>query len=97
MTPADQQEVAVHLHEALDHLIAGLMLAEGLPNSTVPGEALDVALRATPAFREARQGLQQALQGIHDHAVVLAVEEAANALAARAAEVGFRLGVRVRG
>lgn len=97
MTPTDQREVAVHLREALDHLLAGLVLAEGLPNLNVPGEALDIALRAPPAFKEARERLQQALQGILDREVVLAVEEAANALAARAAEVGFRLGVHVHG
>jgi len=58
----------------------------------LPEDALDKALRESPTFRDARRSFQQALGVIPDRSTLLAVEESANALAARAAEVGYHLG-----
>ena len=91
-----------HLGRALDDLLAAVVLANGLPDDEPPGEALDAALRADEACREARKELSAALEavrGLHPSEdalqALMAVEAAANDLAAETATVGFRLGCRV--
>ena len=98
MTIATQEQVAVHLAAALDALLAASVLVGGLPGD-VPDDALDAALAGDEGVREARRGLQEALDGIKDLGVgtepYLALEASVNALGARCAEAGFRVGLRV--
>lgn len=96
MTGNDQHEVVLHMHEAVNHLLMVLVRLEGLPAGAVPDDAIDMALLSSVAYQEARQGFRAALLRVDDREVLLAVEEAVNALLARAAEVGYRVGVRAR-
>ena len=98
--PTPTHEKAVdHLSTALHELLAATVLMGGLPDD-IPDDALDAALRIDPALQEARKGVQDALQtlqssGMADSLFVL--EEAVNALAARCAEAGYRVGRITRG
>ena len=98
MDSAQHEQVADLLSNALDALLAASVLVGGLPTD-VSDEALDAALVADEGVREARCSLQEALDGIKDLGVgtevFLAVEAACNALAARCAEAGYRVGLRV--
>ena len=101
MTPIDsttQEQVADHLASALDALLAASVLVGGFPGD-VPDEALAAALVADEGVQEAREGVQEALRGVREVGVVgepyLDLEGAVNALAARTAEAGYRVGARV--
>ena len=98
MTTTTQEQVADLISNALDAVLAVVVLVGGLP-ADVPDDALDAALVADEGVRAARRGFQAALRGVRDVGVVgepyLALEAACNAVSARCAEVGFRLGVRV--
>lgn len=98
-TTDHHQDVCSHLHAALDHLLAALVRAEGLPNVPLLDEALDAALAGDPALKEVRTRFQEALRSLQGAEgdddrlrLILALEEAVNALGARCAEVGFRVG-----
>ena len=98
MDSTTQEQVAEHLSAALDAVLAAVVLADGL-TADVPDEALDSALASDEGVREARRGLQEVLDGIKDLGVgtepYLALEASVNALGARCAEAGFRVGLRV--
>ena len=90
------------LDRAMDALLA-VRVALGDPSVAVPGEALDEALRRDEGYQDAQRGFGGALERLL-HAAgdelrdsVLDVEAIANAVAARAAEAAWLLGVRVRG
>jgi hypothetical protein len=80
-----------HLEAALDNVLAVLAAAGGLPMA-VPNDALDAALAADRAFGRARRRFYRSLKTAGDDTQVMAIEEAANAMAGRAAEAGYRLG-----
>ena len=96
----DTTQLAEHLTTALDALLAALVVAGGVGQEHVPDDALDAALNAASAVQDARRGVQRVLQQLRDSGGVadalLDLEEATNALAARCAEAGFRLGRAAR-
>jgi len=91
-------ELKKHLDAALTEVMAARMLVGGLPIAQ-PDDALDAALRTSPTVRAARKAFQAAMAAINvrDDAVArtayLAIEEAADALAASTAAAGWRLGL----
>ena len=92
-TPSQEQTIA-HLSTAIHELLAAIVLMGGLPDD-IPADALDAAIKIDPTVQEARQRFQTALQGMRDTVgkdSILYLEEAANALAARCAEAGYRIG-----
>jgi len=96
MDSTAQERVTEHLAIAIDAIIAARVLAGGLPGDIRADDALDTALGAEPSVKDARKGVQEALQAFqtqegHQDAF-LALEEATNALAARCAEVGYKVG-----
>lgn len=96
-TPSQEQTIA-HLSTALHELLAAIVLLGGLPTD-IPDDALDAALKTDPAVQEARQRFQAALQDMRDTVGkdgIFNLEEAANALAARCAETGVRVGCLTR-
>ena len=101
MNPMDStahERVADHLFNALDSLLAASVLIGDFPTD-VPDEALDAALAADEGVQEARRSHQAALRGVRDVGVgadaFLDLEATTNALAARTAEAGYRVGLRV--
>ena len=83
-----------HLNTAIHELLAAAVLVGGLPDD-IPDDALDAALKTDPTVQEARKSVQDALQTLQSRGVgeaLFAWEEAVNALAARCAEVGYRIG-----
>ena len=90
-----QEQVALHLTAALDSVLAAAVFVGGVPEH-VPDDALDAVLAADSAVQDARRGVQQVLQRLRESGqrveAVLDLEAATNALAARCAEAGFRLG-----
>ena len=97
MSTTRQEQVADHLSAALDAILAAVVLVGDLPDD-VPDAALDSALAGDEGVKEARTGLQEALCGVKalgvEGAPYFALEGAVNALAARCAEAGYRLGLR---
>ena len=93
------QQIVRHVIVALDELLAAVALI-GTQDANHPDDALDDALAASADVKEARVAVHVGLQALRDLAVgddvVFAMEEAANALAARCAEVAFGLGQRCR-
>ena len=101
MMPMDStthEQVADHLAAALDSVLSAIVLVGGLPDD-VPDDALDAGLATDEGVRDARESAQEALGRVKDLGVVgepyFALEATVNALAARCAEAGFRLGARV--
>lgn len=94
----DAVRVNEHLQDALDHVLAALVISGGLAQE-VPGEALDATIQNDPAVKDARQAHHDALRALKGAGVpreaILLVEEATNALVARGAEAAYRLGMRV--
>ncbi|MBI2378012.1 MAG: hypothetical protein HYV07_28685 [Deltaproteobacteria bacterium] len=92
-----EEDLLEHLHQALDEILTVIVSLDGLPTDEVPDGALDVALRSDESFCEAQDAFRDALKPVLalDERLGLNVEQVANALAARAAEVGFRLGTMV--
>lgn len=84
----ENHRLAELLADALDQVAAAYMAAGGELETLPFGEALDVALKRDEAVQEARQQLSQIELGLD-------LEEAVNALAARSAEAGLKLGLRV--
>ena len=99
MEPDQREQIAEHLGAALDALLAAVVLVDGGGEGiTVPGNALDVALGSDPDVQDARAALREALRGLGDVVgvgVIIDLESAVNAYAARCAEAGFNVGVRV--
>ena len=94
-----QDQVTDHLHTALHEILAAIVMMGGLPDDP-PDDALDAALQIEPAVQEARQRFQTALQDMRDTVGkdgIFNMEEAVNALAARCAEAGYRVGRITRG
>lgn len=98
----NEEKIQEHLQAALENVLAALVLSGADPGGDVPTDAIDAALSTDPRVRIARQALDVAVraldcQGVGDghRQAVLAVEEAVNALVARAADAGYRVGVRV--
>jgi hypothetical protein len=98
MNPVKQEQVADHLAAALDAILAAAVLVVGLPDD-IPDDALDAALGGDEGVQKARRSVQDALQNVSKLGVkgepYLGLEADVNALAARCAEAGFRVGVRV--
>ncbi|GMV42249.1 MAG: hypothetical protein AMXMBFR64_39650 [Myxococcales bacterium] len=97
MNNADQVD---RLDVALDALLAVRVALGGLLTDAMPDEALDEALRHHEGYQAARRAFVEALYGAGRGGVndehIFAIESAAHTLAARAAEVGWRLGVTAR-
>ena len=94
MPTLSQEQTIAHLSTALHELLAATVLMGGLPDD-VPDDALDAALKTDPTVMKARKSVQDALQRLRSRGVgeaLFAWEEAVNALAARCAEVGYRVG-----
>ena len=94
-----QERVAERLSAALDAIVAALVLVGDLPID-VPDDALDAALSADPSVMDARVVLASLLddlagQGADAHTLIR-IDEVAHAYAARSAEAGYRIGVRLR-
>jgi hypothetical protein len=89
-----------HLQAALDQVLAALVVSGGLPEE-VPDNVLEAGLANDPAVQDARLGLVSILNRLIDTSTsegrqaLLAIEAAGNACAARCAEAGYRLGLRV--
>ena len=96
--PTAHQQLADHLAVALDAVLAGSVLVGGIGDD-IPDAALDSALAADKGVQGARESLQEALNGVRELGVgvdaYLALEATCNALCARCAEAGFRLGLHV--
>lgn len=95
-----RENTAALLDTALDAVLAAaILVGDGCVLQHIPDEALDVALATDARVQEARGDVQRAMQAARERGVegdaFLAIEESGNALAARCAEVGFRLGVRL--
>jgi hypothetical protein len=96
----DARRVRDHLYQAFDQLVAALALSGGIPEE-IPDDALDAALGNDFAVQEARLGLISNLNRVIEmntsdgRQAYIAIEAAANAYAARCAEAGYRLGLRV--
>ena len=97
----DDARVRDHLQAALDQILASLIISGGLPTE-IPEDGLDAAVGNDPAVQDARLGLVTILNSVFDlgasdaRQALLAIEAATNAYAARCAEAGYRLGLRVR-
>lgn len=95
----DEDALVEHLDRALDAVLA-VRVALGGSNVPVPEEALDEALQRDDAYLEARRRFSTAfavLAGQRDAdegPSLLDFESTVNALVARAAECGWRLGRR---
>ena len=95
----DDDALVEHLDRALDAVLA-VRVALGGPNIPVPDEALDEALQRDDAYQEARRRFSATFAvmsrrlGAEDEASLLDFEGTVNALVARAAECGWRLGRR---
>lgn len=98
----NRQHVLVddHLRKALDHIGAAVVIVGGLRDIPMADEALDAAIAQDPAVKDARLDVQRSLRALSDAgpgtAATLALEAAANALAARCAEVGYQVGFALR-
>lgn len=85
------------LDAALEAVLAVRVALGGLPADAAPFEALDDALRSQAEYQTARRAFVAALKAIRagsnadEHVFVL--EASANEMVARAAEVGWRLGI----
>jgi hypothetical protein len=94
------EQVAGHVQAALNELLTAAVLIGGVPFVHVPDDALDAALRGSASVQDARQAFNVALRRLRDNGagadVVLDLEAAVNALAARCAEVGFGVGSALR-
>ncbi len=96
---ADADALVQHLDRALDAVLA-VRVALGASSLPVPDEALDEALQRDDAYQQARRRFSTSfavLAGQHDAEEgpsLLDLESAVNALVARAAECGWRLGRR---
>ena len=98
----DSDKLRDRLQAALENVLSALVLAGVDLRDETPADAIDAALSTDPSVQTARQALDVAVRALdgaeagdgHRQAV-LAVEEAVNALVARAADAGYRVGVRV--
>lgn len=94
------ERVRAHLQTALDQVLAALILTGGVPGE-VPDDALDAGVGNDPAAQKARLALISTLTQLvgvstsDGRQALLAIEAAANAYAARCAEAGYQLGLRV--
>ena len=99
----NEDRLREHLQGALDQLLVALALTGGSAlEAGVPTDAIDAALGADPAVGIARVTFLEALRSLGNsdarddrRQAVLTLEEATNALVARSADVGYRLGLRV--
>lgn len=85
------------LDAALEAVLAVRVALGGIPADAAPFEAMDDVLRRHPEYQAARRAFGAALEalraGSNADKHVFAVEASANEMVARAAEVGWRLGV----
>jgi len=88
-------EAAGRLSDAFDSLVTVHILLTGLPPMELPHHGLDRALLASQSYQMAREAARQAWEPIVEKAddprAAMRAEEAVNALAVKAAELGWRL------
>ena len=97
----DNRDLKDHLDATLDHLLSVRVALIGLTGAPMPEEALDIALGLHQGYQTARRSFVAALVHLRDAGVtdeaIFGVEAAGHHLAGQAAEVGWALGVTVRG
>ena len=89
----DRENTLHHIDEALDSLLVLRLAIGGLPDA-VPHHSFDRALNGEE-YQEARERAHKAWEPIiekaDNHQAAMRAEEAVNALAVKAAEIGWRL------
>lgn len=98
MPTLDADVLVEHLDRALDALVTARLMASPSPLApALPGEALDVALRAHEGCQRARKGIAAALGAVEavlgeqNRALVFDLEAAVNELVGRACETLWAL------
>jgi len=94
-------DLAQRLDQALDAVLTVRLALTADAGPALPDEAIDAALALSEDFQLARRDFVSALRSVQrlgraDDAI-LAVEAAAHAMVAQAAEAGWRLGLTVQG
>lgn len=100
----DSEVLGGTIDAAIEALLRVRLALAPVEDIDVPAAALDGALQLDHGHAVARSNFEQALVSLRtatppsENGLLLAVEDAANELAGRAADVGYRLGVghRVR-
>lgn len=91
----DRQATIDRLDEALDAILTLRVVIGGLPADGLPHHSCDRALLASQSYQMAREHAHQTWRPIIEKAddprAAMRAEEAVNALAVKAAELGWRL------
>lgn len=99
----DLDLLASTLDEAVDSALTARLMLGPTEEITVPTEALDRALQAHPGHQASRRSARERMAVLRERVptdlvdVLLGYEDASNEAAARAADVGFALGLVGRG
>ena len=100
MTEVDHELAIVALGEALDAVLTALVVLDALAAVDAPKDALDAALGDNETYQQARVEFKQVHQVVadllDDEMVAFEIEAAAHAMAAAAADVGYRVGLAAR-
>lgn len=97
----DRERMQEYLDTALDALLAAFLAAGGRLPDDVPDATLDGAFGSDRRVRKAKKAFTAALDALLEsapedcHRMILAVEEAGNAVAAEATRLGWTVGLKV--